>query len=120
MNDALQHYLEIARAGDSDAAFHGLRDLPQVSLNDLTVTFRSENDPEIRGLILRVAKDRRVAESLELFSEAITDPNQQVFEEAMDGLVSLGTPDAKTALNSSFPKLTAQRQNQIRESLESF
>ena len=48
VNDETRYYLDEARNGDFEAAYHGLIELPPDLLPDLAEAYRTEDDPQIR------------------------------------------------------------------------
>jgi HEAT repeat protein len=70
----------------------------------LTREFHAGKDPEWRTEILRIAWARRTADALPLLAEALSDPSPLLWKEALDGLVALGSPEARRVLESAMDR----------------
>ena len=99
---AVRHYLDIARAGQIESAFFGLIDLDKSVLPILEQEFRAETDPSIRALIIKVVWDARRPGSIPFLAEALSDPHPQVWNEALDGLVALASPESRAVVESEI------------------
>jgi len=97
-------YLQIARCGSHEAAFHGLNDLGPQVIPSLVWAYQAEADPEIRALIVRVVWQHRVPTTIEFLADALDDPHPDVWKEALDGLVCLATPAASTVLRGAVKR----------------
>jgi len=89
--DAVAHYIEQAREGHGEDAFHGLRDLPLECLNQIAHALRLEPDGGVRSIIIAAVREHREALILPILREAIDDASFEVFKEVLDGLVMLAS-----------------------------
>jgi len=98
MNVETDYYISEARNGDFDAAYHGLIELPNDLLPDLEDAYRSEADPVIRALIVEAVWQHRLPSSVDFLAIALEDPHPEVWKEALDGLVTLASPESRKVL----------------------
>ena len=89
------------RSGDEDAALQGLIELPDDALADLTEYFRSEALAPIRALIVKAIWERRNPSSIPFLGEALRDPEEEVWQEALDGLVTLASVESFAVLQNA-------------------
>ncbi len=94
-------FLEMAKAGHREAALRGLLDLGDVVLPRLGEAYRGEPDPAVRSLLVEVIWQLRSPASFDLLGEALQDPAPEVWREALDGLVTLASPESLQILESA-------------------
>jgi hypothetical protein len=70
----LHSYLDLAKSGHREAAFHGLIELGESAIPKLVDAYRIEADPEIRSLIVEVIWQLRTHTSIDFLGEALQDP----------------------------------------------
>lgn len=117
---ATDEYLQMARCGSFDAAFHGLIDLGPEVIPSLVQAYRSESDPRVRALIVEVVWQRRRPSTLDFLVAALDDPHHAVWKQALDGLVVLASPEAEYRLRSGAGRLDAEdeRRRWFEEAIE--
>jgi hypothetical protein len=98
MNGETDYYLSEARNGDLAAAYHGLIELPNDLLPDLEVAYRGEADPVIRALIVEAVWQHQLPCSVDFLAVALEDPRPEVWKQALDGLVTLASAEARKVL----------------------
>lgn len=89
------------RDGDEDAALRGLIGLPDDALPQLIDCFRSEALAPIRALLVKALWERRNPSILPFLGEALRDPDEEVWQEALDGLVALASVESLEALQTA-------------------
>jgi HEAT repeat protein len=94
-------YLDWARMGNREAAFQALIDLGESAIPRLIEAYRAEADPALRTLIVEVVWQLRSHASLDLLGEALQDPSPEVWRQALDGLVTLATPESLRILEAT-------------------
>lgn len=94
-------FLEMAKAGHREAAFHGLLELGDAVLPLLGEVYRGEPDPAVRSLLVEVIWQLRSPSSLDVLGEALQDPAPEVWRQALDGLVTLASPESLRILESA-------------------
>jgi HEAT repeat protein len=94
-------FLDWARTGNREAAFQALIDLGESAIPRLTEAYRVEADPALRALIVEVVWQMRSHASLEFLGEALQDPSPEVWKQALDGLVTLATPESLRILEGA-------------------
>ena len=90
----IAQYLEMVSCGDSEIAFHGLIELGREILPGLIEAFRAERDPVIRAFLVGIIWKNREQSAIGFLGEALLDPEPPVWREALDGLVTLASPQA--------------------------
>jgi hypothetical protein len=92
-HDAVAHYVQQARLGDEEEAFHRLRELPPECLDRIADAFRVESEGNVRAVIIAAVREHHDALILPILCEAIDDPSFEVFKEVLDGLVMLASDE---------------------------
>jgi hypothetical protein len=86
--------LDKFRSGDEEAAFFELLEIPGDVLPALIDAFRIEANAAIRALLVRVAWERRDHSALSFLGEALNELQEQVWQQALDGLVAFASPES--------------------------
>ncbi len=94
------YYLTALRAG-SDDALHRLLEMPPEILPMVVAAYSTEEDPAVRAALVHVAWEQRSADALPILETALNDPVPAVWKEALDGVVVLGSPEARRILLSA-------------------
>jgi len=97
----IMSYLDWARTGNREAAFQALIDLGESAIPGLLEAYRAETDPALRALIVEVVWQIRSHASLDFLGEALQDPSPEVWKQALDGLVTLATPESLRILEGA-------------------
>jgi hypothetical protein len=100
LDDAAVYYLRQLRAGEFDAAFHGLTELDPAIVHPLIAAYRVEPSTTVRGDMLRIISAFRTPVALPLLAEAVRDRRDKEWKVALDGLVALSSLDAVSALEA--------------------
>jgi hypothetical protein len=117
---ATDEYLQMARCGSYEAAFHGLIDLGPPVIPSLVQAYRSEPDPLVRALIVEVVRQHRCPSTLDFLADAPDDPHPAVWKQALDGLVVLASSEAEQRLRGTAFRLEAddERHAWFQEAIE--
>jgi hypothetical protein len=67
----------------------------------LTIAFRTEQDPAIRTFLIKVAWQRGDRQAIDVFAQAVNESDEQIWQEALDGLVALASPEALAVLTAA-------------------
>lgn len=124
LQDAANFYIQQLRAGDWDAAFHGLIDLDPGIVHPLIAAYRSEAGADIRSGLLRIIAEFRTPLALPLLAEALRDRAHPRWKVALDGLVTLASAEAVQTLQaaiseeSSAPDPDVEYLEWLREALQ--
>jgi HEAT repeat protein len=94
-------YLNWARTGNREAAFEALIGLGEPAIPRLLEAYRAEADPALRALIVEVVWQIRSHASRDFLGEALQDPSAEVWRQALDGLVTLATPESLQILEGA-------------------
>jgi HEAT repeat protein len=89
------------RGGDEENALHGLIELPNDALPELIEYFRAETLAPVRALLVKAVWERRDPAVVPFLAEALQDLDEEVWQEALDGLVTLASPEALEVLQSA-------------------
>jgi hypothetical protein len=93
--------LEKFRSGDEEAAFFELIEVAGNVLPALTEQFRVQPDIAARTFLVRVAWERRDQAALPLLAEALGQPQEEIWQEALDGLVAFASPESLEILRQA-------------------
>lgn len=116
--DAVAYYIERARAGDTDAASHGLRELDRTALPALREAYQAEGDPTVRAVLVEAIWQHREPSAIDFLGLALADRHTEVWKQALDGLVTLASPESRRQLESSIPGISdAERRAWIEEAI---
>ncbi|MCU0914204.1 MAG: HEAT repeat domain-containing protein [Planctomycetes bacterium] len=94
-------WLQRFREGRRDEAFFGLLEMGHAVLPELMAVFRAERDVQVRAFLVEVIWQHRQSSAISLLGEALRDPEPAVWQEALDGLVTLVSPAALEVLRSA-------------------
>src|SRR3954467_9045521 len=97
----IDSFLELARTGHREAAFHGLIDSGEAAIPRLVDAYRAEADPAVRSLLVEVIWQLRSHASIEFLAEALNDPDPEVWRQALDGLVTMASPESLRILEAA-------------------
>ena len=86
--------LDKFRSGEEESAFFDLIELPGDMLPAMIQVFRTEQDADIRGLLVKVAWERRDQAAVPFLKEALIQSEEQVWQQALDGLVAFASPES--------------------------
>jgi hypothetical protein len=98
MADLLDIILDKFRAGDEEVAFYELLELPGTLLPALVDRFRSESQSPIRALLIKVAWERKEEGVIHFLSEALMEPEELVWQQALDGMVAFASQEVREIL----------------------
>jgi HEAT repeat protein len=84
----VREIVEQFSSGLGEDAFFALIELKGDVLPAIAAVFRSEPHPDIRALLINAAWERREDAVLPLLAEALNDEAEEVWQEALDGLVA--------------------------------
>ena len=97
--------------GDEEAAFYDLIELPGDLLTDLIEEFQATADSEVRALLVKAAWERKEQGVIPFLRDALTVPDELVWQQALDGLVAHASDETHEIL------LTARAQHFADETL---
>jgi hypothetical protein len=123
MNDETDFYLSKARNGEFDAAFHGLVELRNDLVRDLEKAYYAETDPRIRSLLVEAVWQHRLPSCADFLAAALEDPYPEVWKKALDGLVTLSSPESRRVLELAKSRMDTHDpafRSWIEEALDQF
>jgi hypothetical protein len=77
----------------------------------IAVVFRSELHPDIRALLIKTAWERREDAVLPVLAEALNDDAEEVWQEALDGLVAFASENTLEILVQARSRKFASEDN---------
>ena len=89
------------RSGAEEEAFFELLEMPGDVIPHLIGCFRSEALPAARAFLVKVAWERRNESVIPFLDEALRDSEEDVWQEALDGLVTLASAESLEVLQSA-------------------
>jgi HEAT repeat protein len=89
------------RNGDEESAVGDLIGLAGEASPALIDAFRAEPDAGIRAVIVRVVWERREESAIALLQEALSDPTEEVWQEALNGSIALASPQILELLTAA-------------------
>lgn len=117
--EAVSDCVARARSGAVEPAFHGLRELGPDALPAMQSAYHVEPDPIVRAMIIEAIWQHRQPSTIGFLAEALRDPAPPVWKQALDGLVTLASPDSIHRLESARDRETdPERRAWIEEALE--
>ncbi len=120
ISDQVSHYLQAL----SEDSSHALQEIGADACADLSKHFRETGDPERRAFIINVLRNIPCS-CYDVYNEALCDSHKEVWNEAINALVS---PLSETALNIlkkeqqrlSASEPASQKLEYIKEAIEMF
>jgi hypothetical protein len=97
----IREILEKYSSGAEEEAFFELLEIPGDVLPAITTAFRTEHNPKLRAFLVKVAWERRDPNALSLMTEALSQTDEEVWQAALDGLVTFASPEALDILNAA-------------------
>lgn len=97
----LQTYLKEFRKGNFQNTLCGLTSMEDDILPELIAAFKKEQDEPTREFLVEVIWQRRQQSVIPFLAEVLYDPNPDIWKKALDGLVTLASPQAIDALRSA-------------------
>ena len=91
--EEISWYIDKFRRGDEEGAFHGLSELTDDAVPELIERFRAEALAPSRALAVKALWERRDPSIIPFLSEALQDCEEEVWQEALDGLVTLASAE---------------------------
>ena len=117
MNDLHSYsaYLERLKGSDWEHAYHRLIEADDAIVPILIKAYRTEADPAVRATLVEIIWQHRVPETISFLSEALDDNHPEVWKNAVDGFVTLGSASAIHMLESAKQRMQTDNQaNSVR------
>jgi len=86
--------LEKFRRGDDETAFFELVEMPGDVLTGIIDVFHAEPCADVRAFLVKAAWARREETVIPFLAEALNDPAEEVWQQALDGLVAFSLPES--------------------------
>jgi len=86
---------------DRDGVFHALLEMGDEVIPDMIDVFRDEKNVKVRAFLVELVWQNRQQTTIPFLTEALNDPEPMVWEQALDGLVTLASQPALDALRDA-------------------
>ena len=96
------YYLEQLRKDEGDDPEMSLIEADHAVVPLLEAEFSVERDPQVRRKLIHIIWQHRLPTSVSILEEAIADSDPAVWKEALDGLVTLGSREAREVLKNTL------------------
>lgn len=93
--------VEKFRRGDTENAFFELIEMTGEVLSAIVDIFRGEPQPDVRTFLIKAAWERREDAVIPFLAEALNDDAEEVWREALDGLVGFSSQESLEVLQSA-------------------
>ncbi len=109
--ERLEELLEALHGPESEGAACALRSYGAAAIPVLEEHFRCESRGRRRQAILHTLCELRDPRAFPTLADALRDPNERVWKEALDGLVTLAGPRARRILEDARASLPGDRKS---------
>jgi hypothetical protein len=111
LESEIKQIVETFRGGEEESAFFSLIELSGDVLPVLIEIFRAEHAPEIRAFLVKAAWERHDRAVIPFLGEALTDSVEEVWQQALDGLVAFASPQSLQILQSARAQANSDAAN---------
>jgi hypothetical protein len=102
-------YMKRLKDRQFEDAFHGLVEADHCIIPKLIEAFRNEAIPDIRAELVKIIWNHRQTTTMQFLVEALYDKSPKVWKNALDGLVTLATPETLQPLKASLTRQFATK-----------
>jgi hypothetical protein len=110
----IKQIVERFRSGDDESAFFTLIELPGDVLPALIEIFRAEQAAAVRAFLVKVAWERREEAVIPFLGETLNESEEEVWQQALDGLVAFASPQSLEILKSARARACSDSSNDKR------
>jgi len=103
----IEEIVESFRRGDEESAFFALLELTGDVVPALIEIFRAEQAIEVRSFLVKAAWERRDDAVIPFLDEALRDSAEEVWQQALDGLVAFASPQSLQILQSARARVNS-------------
>ena len=107
MASEIEEIVESFRRGDEESAFFALLELTGDVVPALIEIFRAEQAIEVRAFLVKAAWERRDDAVIPFLDEALRDSAEEVWQQALDGLVAFASPQSLQILQSARARVNS-------------
>jgi HEAT repeat protein len=100
--DRIASYVKALRAGEDVSEC--LQDVGEAAAPALIAAFNEESDRQIRREIVEIIWQYRSPANVPFLAGCLRDHDDEVRQQAIDGLISLGIPEARKALTTALER----------------
>jgi hypothetical protein len=101
MESQVRAALKKFRRGDGENAFFELIEMPGDVLTGIIEVFHAEPRADVRAFLVKAAWERREETVIPFLAEALNNNAEEVWQEALDGLVAFSSPASLKILQSA-------------------
>jgi len=91
--------IEKYRRGDKESAFFELLEIPGDVLPDLIAAYNADPIVDIRAFLVKVSWQRRDRSALDFLGDALNAPEEDIWQQALDGFVTFASPESLRILS---------------------
>ena len=114
-DDQFHYYLENI---EDEHSFHALSEAGEHILPKLEAAYWKESSPERRAAITRIIWEYRNPASPAFLAQLLNDPAEAVWQEALNGMVTIGGCEARDLLQSALARSDPKKREWIVEAIE--
>ena len=111
IENEIKRIVETFRGGEEESAFFSLIELSGEVLPGLIEIFRAEHAPEVRAFLVKTAWERHDPAIVPFLGEALCDSVEDVWQQALDGLVAFASPQSLQILQSARARANSDAAN---------
>ena len=98
-----------------DGALHCLMEVDAEALPFIYAAYDRAAEPNVRWALVKAVWEHREPSSIPFLARALNDPADEVWNEAISGLQTIGTADARAALNAALPGSSGKKRDRLEE-----
>ncbi|MCX7428467.1 MAG: HEAT repeat domain-containing protein [Planctomycetia bacterium] len=107
LNEYVAYFLDRLEGPEAKNAFHALVEAPNEAVPLLVAAYDRETRSSMRAAVVEVLRQFRDPRTVPFFATALRDDSQEIWSEALDGLVTIGGSGALDALRCYRSSLSA-------------
>ena len=117
-DDQVAYHLQSLSGPDCENASHRLIELGPAVIPHLESAFTMAVDARMRQAMVNIAWQTHSRLSLPLLQHALADAHDQVWKEALDGLVAIGGPEALEIVRQARERTTGDQRQWLEEAIQ--
>jgi hypothetical protein len=105
-DDEFLYYVQQLHAADADHAYFALlTDTTEANVSKLIAAFHRETDDKVKADLVEIIWQRRLPETLDFLAQVLHHPKPEIWKNALDGIVAIGTAQALIVLEDEKRRL---------------
>ena len=107
LGEYVTYYLDRLEGSEAESAFHSLIEAPREALPLLVEAYHQESCSSKQAAVVEVVCQFRDANTIPFLAAALHDGSDEIWKQALDGLVTMGGDPALEALRNEKNSLSA-------------